>query len=286
MNKKLSKHIRKIIFARKIFTFVFPSKKIKKLKNAAEIEKILDKRDEIYNILAGHNARYNIFNSIKDKITQTKSCPICLEDFNNITQVITRCGHLVCGICATSLFANKNTTNCHICRETLFKKDLEVVENKHLDLNDDVNKWGTKMSRLIEYLKEILQNDDHRVIIFSQWDRMLKMIANVLKESSVNHVFINGSIHVVNSKILKFKIDKSIKVVLLSSDKASSGLNLTEATHIVLLDTFNTDKESSKVIEQQAIGRAVRIGQKKNVFVKRFIMKDTIEEEYYNAIYK
>ena len=68
---------------------------------------------------------------------------------------------------------------------------------------------------------------------------------------------------------------------MLSSDSCSSGSNLTEANHIILLDTINAQKSESKAIEDQAIGRAVRIGQKQNVHVYRLIMKDTIEHEYF-----
>ena len=67
----------------------------------------------------------------------------------------------------------------------------------------------------------------------------------------------------------------------MSSDKAASGLNLTEANHIILLDTVDTDKARSLFIEEQAIGRAVRLGQTKRVKVQRFIMRNTIEHEYY-----
>ena len=102
-----------------------------------------------------------------------------------------------------------------------------------------------------------------------------------MDEKKIIHLFINGSIYVINSKIRKFKLDNSIKIVLLSSDKAVSGLNLTEANHIILLDTLNNDKETSRIIEEQAIGRAVRIGQKKIVKVKRLIMSDTIEHDFY-----
>ena len=111
---------------------------------------------------------------------------------------------------------------------------------------------------------------------------MLKLVGNVLGENKINHLFLNGSVHVVTSRIRKFKNDNSIRIVLLSSDKAASGLNLTEANHIILLDTLNTTAEKAKLIEEQAIGRSVRLGQKNNITVKRFIMKDTIEEEYYN----
>ena len=168
-----------------------------------------------------------------------------------------------------------------MCRFQFNKQSLEFVESEK-KLDDPNNKWGTKMSKLIKHVHKILSEDDsNRFIIFSQWDSMLKLVGKVLQESEINHLFLNGSIHVISGRIKKFKLDKSVRVVLLSSEKAASGLNLTEATHIVLLDTLNTDKESSKIIEEQAIGRSVRIGQQKNVHVQRFIMRDTIEHEYY-----
>ena len=120
------------------------------------------------------------------------------------------------------------------------------------------------------------------MIIFSQWDSMLKLISKNLKNNDVNHLTLNGSYNTINSKLRKFKLDSSIRILLLSSDKAASGLNLTEANHIILMDTLNNDPDTSKIIESQAIGRAVRIGQTKNVQVKRFIMANTIEEEFYN----
>ena len=102
---------------------------------------------------------------------------------------------------------------------------------------------------------------------------MLKLISKILEEYEISHLFLNGSINVINSKIRKFKVQNNINVVLMSSDKSPSGLNLTEASYIILLDTLNTTKEESEIIETQAIGRAVRIGQTKNVDVRRFIIE-------------
>ena len=151
------------------------------------------------------------------------------------------------------------------------------------ETTDQTTRLGTKMSKLIEKAKEIMEADpNNRIIVFSQWDSMLKLISKNLKSNEVNHLILNGSYHTLNSKIKKFKLDSSIRILLLSSEKAASGLTLTEATHIILMDTMNRDPETSKTIENQAIGRAVRIGQTKNVMVNRFIMKDTIEEDYYN----
>ena len=74
-------------------------------------------------------------------------------------------------------------------------------------------------------MKEILNtNNNEKIIVFSQWDNMLKLISKVLNDYEISHIFINGSIHQVASKIRKFKLDKNINVVLMSSDKSPSGL--------------------------------------------------------------
>lgn len=251
--------------------------------NPGNIVELQGKLSNITSDLYSHQARLKIFQQINQKIEETDSCPICLEDFQTQTKVITKCGHFVCASCVHGIFmGNKREAPCHICRYKLQKTDLEVIKNDISEIGDsEVDKWGTKMARLIQHLHSVLSNSHHRVIVFSQWNNMLKLVGKVLSESSISHLFLHGSIHVVNSRIRKFKLDPSVRVVLLSSDRAASGLNLTEATHIVLLDTLNTDRDTAKVIEEQAIGRAVRLGQQRTVQVQRFIMRDTIEHDYY-----
>jgi SNF2 family DNA or RNA helicase len=85
----------------------------------------------------------------------------------------------------------------------------------------------------------------------------------------------------VNKNINKFKKDDSIRVIMLSSETSNSGSNLTEANHIILVDVLFHDQQQVKSIEAQAIGRAVRLGQKLPVKVVRFITKGTIEEEHF-----
>jgi len=69
--------------------------------------------------------------------------------------------------------------------------------------------------------------------------------------------------------------------MMLSLEHAASGTNLIEATHVILLDPVQGTKKESKAIEDQAIGRAHRQGQKQQVVVVRFIVKDTIEHEQF-----
>ena len=203
-----------------------------------------------------------------------------MEDLSNSIKTVLNCGHFFCSVCISKFLNNKNKEKCPLCREKFIKNEIKIIK-PNIMLSSNNNKWGTKMLYLINYLTDILKDIENRIIIFSQWDNLLKLVGKILNEKNIKHLFINGSIHVINGRIRQFKLDNSNRIALLSSEKAVSGLTLTEVNHIILLDTLNTDKESSKIIEEQAIGRAVRIGQKKNVNVKRLIMNDTIEYDFY-----
>ena len=72
--------------------------------------------------------------------------------------------------------------------------------------------------------------------------------------------------------------------MLLSSQNSAAGLNLTQATHVIMLDVASKP-ELAKVTDSQAVARAHRIGQDKTVHVIRLITKDTVEEQFYNAAY-
>lgn len=244
-------------------------------------EELKTKKIDIEQDLTNSKCRLNIFGNLPEKLEKEKTCPVCLESLENELKSVAPCGHFVCSKCICNIFrhSKKKNLECPMCRHLFKQSDLQIVNNKQ---EKEANKLGTKMTRLIKYCQEELIDPTNRMIIFSQWDNMLKLISKILNENEISHLLLNGSMYTLNNKIRKFKLDNSYRIILLSMDKAASGLNLTEANQIVLLDTLNTDMNSSKIIEEQAIGRCVRIGQTKNVKVKRFIMKDTIEEEFYN----
>jgi len=70
-------------------------------------------------------------------------------------------------------------------------------------------------------------------------------------------------------------------VIMLSSESAASGTNLTKASKVILLDPVAGEYEYRRNMEWQAIGRAYRLGQTKPVEIVRLIIKDTVEEEIY-----
>lgn len=243
---------------------------------------LLLKKEETELKLAENNRKLIIFEKLEDKIKEEENCPICFDKLSDIHNGILDCGHFICCKCINTI--TKYNSKCPLCRQPIVKNQIKVVSPENLKIE---SKLGTKISNLIKCCKyTIKQSENNRIIIFSRWDSMLKLLSKILNEHNINHLILNGSYYMINSKIRKFRLDTSIRIILLSSEKAASGLNLTEANHIILLDTLNNDPDISKVIEEQAIGRAVRIGQTQNVKVTRFIMKDTVEEDFYNKLNK
>lgn len=219
-------------------------------------------------------------------VSEDDTCPICMCDFDD--PVITSCSHYFCRECiVTSLTCGKK--ECPMCRQPLTPKDIFVVNKSKEDKTVDylVFRYGSKMGKLIGLCKQILNNPNNRIIIFSYWDRMLHLIGKTLKDNNIKNVYCKGNVHQRNSAIETFrgynKAKKDVNVIMLSTEHAASGTNLTEATHVILIDPMMGSKSEVKAIENQAIGRAVRLGQKNQVRVIRLIVKNTVEEEIYKA---
>jgi DNA repair protein RAD5 len=245
------------------------------------IEEKKNKFEETKQKLTVVQAKYNIFSGIEEKIEEEETCPICMEELKTLTKTITPCGHIFCSTCINDVnnHTHGSKMKCAMCRHSYNLSETVVIKG---NIESTGPTLGTKIEHLINTIKTIITEDNtKKIIVFSQWDNMLRLVSKIFNEHEIKNIFLNGSINTISSKIRKFKIQNDINVVLMSSDKSPSGLHLTEASTIILLDTLNTTKEEAQIIEEQAIGRAVRIGQTKQVEVKRFIMRNTIEHDYY-----
>lgn len=239
---------------------------------------------------------YNYLRSCIDSLvnkTETITCPICLDDIdqNNIT--ITKCGHKFCWSCIyqthhvqSSSTNNNGLIKCPTCNTMMTNKEIYLLHENNNEVNSDLDKIindvkSTKIGNIIYFLKTSLEKND-KVILFSQWDELLHKIGNILIKNNINIVYCNGSVYQRKRAISNFCKKDDINVILLSSRNAASGINLTVANKIILLEPIYGNKEYRYNIESQAIGRADRIGQKKSIKVYRFIIKDTIEEDIIN----
>ena len=226
-----------------------------------------------------------ILQKMESETDEEKTCSICLDEFVNPT--MTSCGHVFCKGCLDMCLSVKS--NCPYCKTDLKGKEIYSIATKESkencsNTNPLIEKYGSKLGKLISVVRKLVIDENNKIIIFSQWDRMLSIIGKTLKENGVSNSFISGNVHCRNSSINKFKMNNnSDNVIMLSLAKSASGTNLTEATHILFVEPIDGNCDEVRAIEAQAIGRACRIGQKNNIKVIRILTKDTIEEQIYKT---
>lgn len=211
-------------------------------------------------------------------------CPICLDKINMNNRGITKCGHKFCFTCLSRSY--QLSTKCPLCNQLLGPDSFYKIDNKinhNNQLEELINNFGTKCGNLIHDIKLFIKNNES-IIIFSQWDCVLKQIDNALnKICKINTVWCRGTSNQRIKSIEKFNKSNETKIIMLSSKHTACGTNLTKASVIIFIDPIN---KNNIQIETQAIARAARIGQTKNIKVIRYFIKNTIEENIYNNFYK
>lgn len=131
---------------------------------------------------------------------------------------------------------------------------------------------SSKVEALIEAITDATA-DEHKCIVFSQWTSFLDLIEPELKKNGIDFVRLDGSTRDRGAVVDRFQDDNGPPVILSSLKAGGTGLNLTAADHVFLLDPW-----WNPAAEDQAADRAHRIGQTRPVTVYRLIAKDTIEE--------
>lgn len=130
-----------------------------------------------------------------------------------------------------------------------------------------------KFENVIHTLKNVL-NGGHKVLIFSQFVKQLTLYRQHFDRNGITYSYLDGSTQNRGEIVRHFQEDEATRVFLISMKAGGVGLNLTEADYVFILDPW-----WNPAVEQQAIDRTHRIGQTKNVFIYKFITKDSVEEK-------
>jgi SNF2 family DNA or RNA helicase len=141
-------------------------------------------------------------------------------------------------------------------------------------LPDD--EFPNEVSSKIEVLLEQLEGQiaDHKVLIFSQFVGMLDLIKKALIERNIKFEYLTGQTKNRAEKVKNFQENAEVRVFLISLKAGGVGLNLTEADYVYLVDPW-----WNPAVENQAIDRVYRIGQKNKVIAVRLICPNTIEDK-------
>lgn len=143
-----------------------------------------------------------------------------------------------------------------------------------VDTNSEIQ--SGKFEEITGKLETIIQ-ENHRVLVFSSFVKHLNLVADYCNERGFAYSLLTGSTKDRGKVINEFRNDEATKIFLISMKAGGVGLNLTEADYVFMLDPW-----WNPAAEMQAVNRAHRIGQKRNVFVYRFVTKNTIEEKILN----
>jgi SNF2 family DNA or RNA helicase len=131
---------------------------------------------------------------------------------------------------------------------------------------------SAKMELFMEMLQEAMSGG-HRVLVFSQFTTMLKIIRAELEQAGTRFCYLDGTTNNRMEMVREFNRDAGIPVFLISLKAGGTGLNLTGADMVIHYDPW-----WNPAVENQATDRAYRIGQKKTVYSVKLITKNTVEE--------
>jgi len=133
---------------------------------------------------------------------------------------------------------------------------------------------SVKIDLLIEHIKE--KTAKHKILVFSQFVRMLKIIEGKLVGEEIEYAYLDGQSNRKQREenVNHFQSKDDCRVFLISLKAGGTGLNLMAADYVYIVDPW-----WNPAVENQAIDRCYRIGQKKNVIAYRMICKNTVEEK-------
>src|SRR5690606_10025602 len=131
---------------------------------------------------------------------------------------------------------------------------------------------SSKIEMLLEQIED--HSEHHKILIFSQFVSMLDLIQKELTKREINFLTLTGKTKNREAVVNEFQNDPAIKIFLISLKAGGTGLNLTEADYVYLVDPW-----WNPAVENQAVDRSHRIGQTKNVTAIRLICPDTVEEK-------
>ncbi len=149
----------------------------------------------------------------------------------------------------------------------------------HLALLGDANPLpdskepSAKLEQFFEFFEQAT-SDGHRILVFSQFVKMLQLIRKELEARGIKFCYLDGSSKDRMESVMRFNFDTSIPIFLISLKAGGTGLNLTGADTVIHFDPW-----WNPAVEDQATDRAHRIGQKNTVYNMKLITAGTVEEK-------
>ncbi|CAJ1339678.1 unnamed protein product [Effrenium voratum] len=233
-------------------------------------------------------------------------CPVCLAQGEEAEAfaVLPDCFHILCRACLEQQAGMGPSFACPMCRISVFRLDIVVFrapgrrpavvvpdgEAPSAESEALETEVPSKLERLLALLGQILADPEERVLVYTQWATHVVYLQKVLEQSGLPALALVGELRDTMDVLSRFGSAGAPRVLLLSSQRHSSGINLQMARHVVIVHPYCTPTATSQdsisrlqmlAFEAQAIGRVRRFPQKKAVHVHRLFAVGSVEEELY-----
>lgn len=243
---------------------------------------------------------------------QSHTCPMCLEKV--VIGMYTLCGHIFCKVCLLRWFDRKHTVSCPACRVDIRRDELhemtyapqelkvrqdnvsksmsssgkytndfsiykEISKAQLAEINNTVlpgDLFSTKVDTLCRHLIWLQSSEPGaKSIIFSQSSEFFILLEKALTQHQIGHS------SMAKGGLANFKSDPSIECFLLHTKDQAAGLNVQFANHVFLCEPM-----LNAALQEQAMGRAHRIGQERESHVWLYLIEDTVEERIHEISVK
>jgi len=213
-------------------------------------------------------------------------CPICMGTIETRDCQVTACGHLFCKECIISWLGKRG--KCPTCNTQLqlpagvASAEDVLSRQKEAASRGRIARFGSKIEAVCTQLNSIWSSEPGaKVIIFVQFEVLLKKMENALAELDMPCLTLKGTVFERRRVIRRFHAEgKENEILLLSLERSPSGMNLVCCHHLLLVHPMAAEsRDAALSFERQAIGRVRRQGQKHDVHVYRFYVRETMEEE-------
>lgn len=243
-----------------------------------------------------------------------EECPICMDAYEE--PAVTTCNHWYCKACIVNVLRSINP-RCPLCRSSqrvnqlrcgitaseaaerlaaenenniaelaagtaaAAAEELAVREAEIVSIGDGVIS-ESKLAALLKSLRQMRRADrTAKALIFSQYNSTIEWLKGRLTREGFGHRHISGSMPLKQraKAIQAFQGDPPTTVFLLSMRSGAVGINLTAASHVFLMEPA-----LNPALEDQAVGRAWRMGQQREVKVVRFYVQGSVEEQIMKVV--
>ncbi|XP_058517400.1 helicase-like transcription factor isoform X3 [Ochotona princeps] len=211
-----------------------------------------------------------------------EECAICLDSLT--VPVITHCAHVFCKPCICQVIQNEQPhAKCPLCRNDLHGDNLLECPPEELACDTEKKsnvEWtsSSKINALMHALIDLrTKNPNIKSLVVSQFTTFLSLIETPLKASGFVFTRLDGSMaqkkRVESIQCFQNTEAGSPTIMLLSLKAGGVGLNLCAASRVFLMDPA-----WNPAAEDQCFDRCHRLGQKQEVIITKFIVKDSVEE--------